>query len=80
MPGCPATRRSSHRLVGDVEHACLDPVHELLDLALVLAVDAGGEPVDRVVRERQGFIERVDGLDCRERCEELVAEHPMVGR
>src|SRR4029079_15407475 len=27
----------------DVEHACLDPVHELLDLALVLAVDAGGE-------------------------------------
>ena len=44
----------------DVEHARLDPVEELLDLGRVLAVDAGRQPVDRVVGERQRLVERID--------------------
>ena len=55
-------------------------VEEPLDLALILAEDAGGQPVDGVVREPDRLVERVDRVDRGERREELVAEQAVVGR
>ena len=61
----------------DVQDAGLDAVEELLDLGLVLAVDAGRQPVDRVVGERDRLVERIDGRDRGERREQLVTEQPV---
>src|SRR6185503_11616502 len=63
----------------DVQDARLDLVQEALDLRLVLAVHARRQPVDRVVREAQRLVQRLDRLDGRERREQLVLEQPMVG-
>ena len=52
----------------------------LLDLGRILAVDAGGQAVDRVVGEVDRLVERVDRVDRGERREQLVAEQPVRGR
>ena len=64
----------------DVQDARLGRVEEALDLAGVLAVDAGRQAVDGVIREPDRLVERVDRGDRRERREQLVAEQAMVAR
>src|SRR3954453_17669375 len=63
----PATERLDTRprpgrrpgATGDVKDARLAGVEEPLDLALVLAVDAGRQPVHGIVRESDRLVERV---------------------
>src|SRR6478735_9414826 len=55
-PGPRAGRRAGAAIgIGD---ARLDPVEELLDLAVVLREDARGQSVFRAVGERDGLVER----------------------
>src|SRR3954452_19790421 len=75
----PGTRRRAGTSV-DVQDAGLDRVEELLDLRLVLAVDAGGQPEHVVVRERECLVERIHRRYRGQRREQLVAEQPVRGR
>src|SRR6185503_5567551 len=63
--------------VGD---AGLDRVEEPRDLVRVLAEDAGGEPVLRVVGALQRLVERSDRSRTEKRGEELLAPEAMLVR
>src|SRR5437667_352870 len=68
------------RLAVHVHHAGFDGVEELLDLCLVLGIEAGRQPVLGVVGLLHRFVQGVDGPDGNEGDEQLLLPHPVVRR
>ena len=70
----PRTGRRSGGSV-DVDHAGLDAGEEPLDLRLLVAEQAGGQPERHGVGPLQRFVERGDRTDGENRDEQLVGPH-----